>query len=125
MQSNLKCFFNQLAMAHLSWHLVSVAVIYIITVILMPTIGLLPLGLMLLANLIDIDHLIKFGKIETALRRYGSCTHYSFHKIWLILPIIGIAIMTPFFWLGIGLLVHFILDFIENQILFKDKFEWI
>ncbi len=112
-------------MAHVSWHLVSVAVIYIIAVILMPAIGLLPLGLLLLANLIDIDHLIKFKKIEIALRRYSSCKHYPFHKVWIIFPIVIITLMTPIFWFGIGLLVHFILDFIENQILFKDKFKWI
>jgi hypothetical protein len=47
------------------------------------------------------------------------------HKIWIIFPLAIGAMLTPLYWMGIGWLVHFILDAVENAYLFGSKFKWI
>jgi hypothetical protein len=107
-------------------HLTLSVAIGIVLFLLKPELGFLPLILFVLADgFLDIDHLIKHKGVKNIYKNYNKCNEYYFHKIWIIFPVASIALLTPAIWFGIGLLIHFSLDFIENHILFKGKFKWV
>lgn len=72
------------------------------------------LWLMLSSNLIDLDHL--FSRPIYHPRRNPFKTH-PFHKQWRLVLCASILVLfiRPLMFLGIGLLFHFLLDFIYNK----------
>jgi len=93
---------------------------------LFPEVGVTPLVLLLLADFVlDVDHLYKHKSVVKVAQKYNKSKGYMFHKIWIIFPLAIGALLTPLFWIGVGLIMHFILDFIENFYLFGWKFKWI
>ncbi|MEM2874089.1 MAG: hypothetical protein QW063_01390 [Candidatus Nanoarchaeia archaeon] len=112
-------------MVKIYWHIALSFAVGLIICLLKPEIGILPIVLFVLADVVlDTDHLIKHRSISKIEKKYLKCKDYPFHKIWIVLLIAGLAFLTPVYWLGIGLLIHFSLDYFENHILFKGKFEW-
>ena len=71
--------------------------------------------LLLCSELIDLDHLR--AKPIYHPRRNSFKTH-PLHKQWKIILIISLLLLfyRPLMFLGIGLISHFLLDFIENKI---------
>lgn len=109
----------------LYWHTLIAIIIFAFAYALMPEIGIMPLVLLIMADVfIDMDHLIKFKSISKVIEQYGKCMDYPFHKLWVMLPLAVLTSLT-YFWFGMGILVHLILDFAENQIIFKGRFKWL
>jgi hypothetical protein len=75
----------------------------------------LDFALILLANLIDIDHLNKMPIFDK--KRNSFKTHF-FHKNWKIISIISVVFLlfrtTLFF--GLGILTHYILDYFDPNV---------
>jgi len=69
------------------------------------------LGLIISSNLIDLDHL--FSKPIYHSKRNPFTTHFL-HKCWKVAIIFSILILfyRPLMFLGIGLLLHFFLDYL-------------
>lgn len=113
-------------MPQFHWHMLANAVVFLIALLLKPEIGVVPFVLLILADaMLDTDHLIKFRSVRKIFKHYNKCVDYPFHKIWIVLPIALVSFLTPVFWFGIGLLVHFSLDFVDNHIIFNGKFKWV
>jgi hypothetical protein len=72
------------------------------------------LALMLGSNLIDLDHLI--AKPIYHPRRNSFTTH-PLHKQWRVLSALSVLLLfiRPLAFLGAGLLLHFLLDYLYNK----------
>jgi hypothetical protein len=113
-------------MVSIQYHILASCIIWAFFYWLYPEIGLAPLVLLILADFIlDIDHLYKHKSLSTIAKNYKKTKDYPLHKIWIIFPLAIGAMLTPLYWMGIGWLVHFILDAIENAYIFGSKFKWI
>jgi hypothetical protein len=72
------------------------------------------LALIIGSNLIDLDHL--FSRPIYDPQRNPFITH-ALHKNWKLVLIISVALIfiRPVMFLGIGILTHFLLDFIDAK----------
>jgi len=66
------------------------------------------------ANLIDLDHLLSRPIYDP---KRNSFTAHILHKQWRAVSIIsvGMLFIRPIAFLGIGLLLHFFLDYLYNK----------
>jgi len=113
-------------MVRIQYHVLSSILIWAFWSWLYPETGLHALVFLLMADfIIDIDHLYKHKSLKKIEQRYYKDLDYPAHKIWIIFPVAIGAMLTPLFWFGVGLIVHFILDALENIYLFGWRFKWI
>jgi len=72
------------------------------------------LALILGSNLIDLDHL--FSRPIYHPKRNSFTTH-PLHKQWRVLLVVSILVLfiRPVAFLGIGILLHFLLDYLYNK----------
>ena len=72
------------------------------------------LALILSSNLIDLDHL--FSKPVYDPRRNSFATHFL-HKNWRVVLLLSLTMILfrPFLFLGVGLIMHFFLDYLYNK----------
>lgn len=107
------------------WHLIISALIFTIAYFLKLENGITPLVLLILADImLDTDHLIKFKSLRRIDKQYNKCMDYPFHKVWIVVPAAVLLFFTPIFWMGIGLLIHISIDYVDNHIMFNGKFKW-
>ncbi len=65
------------------------------------------------AELIDLDHL--FAKPIYVKKRNSFKTHFL-HKQWIIVSLIALfLIFTPLIFLGLGILLHFVADYLHMK----------
>ena len=94
-------------------------VYYLISVLFSVEFVFFNLIYLLLAELIDLDHL--FSKPIYVKRRDPFKTHF-FHKNWKLISLFAILIMfisTPFLFVGLGIISHLTLDFIYTKYILK------
>lgn len=95
---------------HLSFELL----IYLIARLFFP-VTYVDLLFISVTSLIDLDHI-------TAKPMYdpnrNSFKHHFFHRHWKITSVVAVVLLfiRPVMFLGIGILVHFVLDYVENKI---------
>lgn len=97
----------------------NVFVYYLISILFSVEFVLFNLVYLLLAELIDLDHL--FSKPIYVKRRDPFKTHF-FHKNFIYVIIFTILIMfisTPFIFIGLGLLSHLSLDYVYTKYILK------